>query len=316
MGLDRIGTFKGKPLEWGVSVTSKKKMPQFVIRVALTKFYDQKEETWFDYTGFEAETLAYLCLYGADKKKGGEIGPTLSMDQVKKVFSWDGRSMAQLANGKYEDLEFQVRIGENTYEEAKSPYQVDWIDVHDAEPGRQLRKLDAAELKELDKQFAALAAKFATPKAAATTAKTKHAMTNLTTPKGSTHPARVPADEVVKDSPEEKKRKLAAKSAKNKVAAEAAKAEKEAETSVPPPKPESKDAVVPPPKPEKTECTEGEAWIAVKELRDPTISDGTIAEVWHNTIAEIAGPDVEPKDVTPEQWYQIKEAVLNDVAKF
>ena len=324
MGLDRIGTFRCKLLEHGIDGKKKKgtdiELPWFNVRVLLTEVYDVKEGKWFDYTGIEgvgeAEITAFLCLYGAIKKKGGEIGPTLSMDQVKKVFNWDGRSLVQLANGKYDDLEFQVRIGENTYEEATYPYQVNWIDVYDAEPGAQLRRLDAAELKSLDKQFAALGAKNATakPVATATKAPTK------------AHPARVPADDTAPDSPTEKKAKMTAKSAKNLKAAAKAKANAELEKagkvveeaawSTPPPKPVSKDAVVPPPKPDETACTMQEAWDTIVELRDPSISDKVIGEVWHGAIAEIAGPDVASEDVTPEQWLAIRNKTLESVAKF
>jgi hypothetical protein len=308
MGLDRIGTFRCKALEWGVDGKKKKgtdtELPWFNVRVLLTEFYDQKEGKWFDYTGIEdvgeAEITAFLCLYGAIKAKGGEIGPTLSMDQVKKVFKWDGRSLIQLAGGDYSELEFQVRIGENTYEAATYPYQVNWINEYDADPVAQLRKLDAKELKDLDKQFAAMGAKNATAKPAATAVKA---------PAKAPHPARVPADDKPPTAAE-KKAKMAERSAKNLKAAEAKKA------AGPPPKTESQDAVVPPAKPESTACTMQEGWNKIVELRDPSISDKVIGEVWHGAIAEIAGPDVVSEDVTPEQWHQITEKTLDDVAKF
>jgi len=280
-------------------------LPWFNIRVLLTEYYDQKEGQWFDYTGFEGEITAYLCLYGAIKKKGGEIGPTLNMDQVKKVFGWDGRSLVQLANGKYDELEFQVRIGDNTYSEATYPYQVNWIDVYDAEPGQQLRKLDAKELKELDKQFATLGAKNATPKPTIKAAKAP----------AKQHPARVPADDARPPSPEEKQRKLAEKSAKNKAAAKKAKASK-LSSDGPPPKPESKTASTPPTVPADEVCTMGEAWNAIVQLHDPTINDETIAQVWHDSIAEICGPDATSENISDEQWYQVKELTLQSVAKF
>ena len=303
MGLDRIGTFRCKALEWGVDGKTKKgtnvELPWFNVRVLLTEIYDQKEGKWFDYTEYEAEITAFLCLYGAIKAKGGEIGPTLSMDQVKKVFKWDGRSLVQLAGGDYSELEFQVRIGENTYEAATYPYQVNWVNEYDADPVAQLRKLDAKELKDLDKQFAAMGAKNATAKPVATAAKAP----------AKAHPARVPADDKPPTAAE-KKAKMAEKSAKNLAAAEAKKA------AGPPPKAESQDAVVPPAKPESTACTMQEAWNTIVELRDPSISDKVIGEVWHGAIAEIAGPDVVSEDVTPEQWCQIKNKTLESVAKF
>ena len=304
MGLDRIGTFRCKALEWGVDGKKKKgtnvELPWFNVRVLLTDVYDAERGEWFDYTEYEAEITAFLCLYGAIKAKGGEIGPTLSMDQVKKVFKWDGRSLVQLAGGDYSELEFQVRIGENTYEAATYPYQVNWVNEYDADPVAQLRKLDAKELKDLDKQFLAMGAKNATPKAAATAAKAP----------AKVHPARVPADDGVPPTPAEKKAALAAKSAKNLKA-------KAAKKSTPPTtKPPSEDAVVPPAKPEQTECTMQEAWDAITELKDPTIADKVIEKVWHDGIAEIAGPDVESENITDEQWHQVKELVLHSVAKF
>jgi len=302
MGLDRIGTFRCKALEWGVDGKKKKgtntELPWFNVRVLLTEIYDQKEGKWFNYTEYEAEITAFLCLYGAIKAKDGEIGPTLSMDQVKKVFKWDGRSLVQLAGGDYSELEFQVRIGENTYEEATYPYQVNWINEYDADPVAQLRKLDAKELKDLDKQFAAMGAKNATPKPVATAAKAP----------AKVHPARVPADDKPPTSAE-KKAKMAEKSAKNLAAAKT----KKAVTSPPPAQTAS---TAPPPKPVKTTCTVEEAWEAVLQLRDPTISDDVITEVWQDSIAEIAGPEVVSEDVTNEQWYQIKDKTLESVAKF
>ena len=309
MELDRIGTFRGKPLDWGIGAKKagdKFESPNFQIRILLTQFYDQKENEWFDYSENEeggerkAEITAFLYLTGKIKAKGGEMGTTLNMEQVKKVFGWDGRSTAQLVNGNYSELEFQIRIKDNDPEYAdKNPYQVDWIDVYDASPS-SLRKLDAAELKNLDKQFATVFAKSATPKATATAVKAPV----------KPHPARVPADDAAPDTPAEKKRKMAEKSAKNLKATAAKK------STPPTKKPESKDAVVPPAPPEKTACTMQEAWDAITECKDPSIDDKTIELVWHNTIAEIAGPDIESENITPEQWHQVKESVLKDVAKF
>lgn len=305
MGLDRIGTFRGKPLDWGIGAKKtgdKFESPNFQIRILLTQFYDQKENEWFDFTDQEAEITTFLYLVGKIKAKGGEIGTTLNMEQVKKVFGWDGRSVAQLVNGDYSELEFQVRIKDNDPKYAdNNPYQVSWIDIYDASPS-SLRKLDAAELKALDKQFATVFAKSATPKAMATAAKAP----------AKVHPARVPADDAP-PTPAEKKAKTAERSAKNLAAAKKTKATK---TAGPPPKPESTDAVVPPAPSEKTSCTIGEAWTAIKELADPTIADGIIEKVWHDSIAEIAGPGAKHEDVNDNQWYLIKEKTLEHVAKF
>jgi len=312
MGLDRIGTFRCIPLEWGVSLTSQKNLPQFVVRVKLMEYYDQQEDTWFDYSEFDAEINTYLCLYGADKKKNDKIGPTLSYDQVKKVFSWDGKSFATLSNGDYSELQFQVRIGDNTWEGARSPYQVDWIDEYDVDPARQLRKLDAAELKDLDKQFAAL---------------NKEPVKAVTVP----HPAKVPTDDKKTEKPvttAEKKKIMKARSNKIKAAAAAetkAKEETEINSTDMPGPPEAEDPLEAPADasakaPAENACDKQQAWEAIVEMRDPTINDETIKELWNAAIEEIAGPEaitkVGQKKITDEQWYQVKEIVLKDCAKF
>lgn len=310
MGLDRIGTFKCIPLEWGVSLTTQKKLPQFVVRVKLMEYYDQQEDSWFNYSELDAEINAYLCLYGADKKKNSKIGPTLSYDQVKKVFSWDGTSFATLSNGDYSELQFQVRIGENTWEEAKSPYQVDWIDEYDADPSRQLRKLDAKELKDLDKQFAAL---------------NKEPVKAATAPK-KPHPARVPADDGKPLTAAEKKAVQRVKSerikAANKAEAEAKLAKDSGDMPAPPEPPEvveTPEAPTPAP-PGDACCTKQGAWEAIVEMRDPTINDETIKELWNAAIEEAAGPEAVTKEgmkkITEKQWFQVKEIVLKDCAKF
>ena len=53
-------------------------------------------------------------------------------------------------------------------------------------------------------------------------------------------------------------------------------------------------------------------WTAARNM----VCDKVIGEVWHGTIAEIAGPDVVSEDVTPEQWLAIRDKTLESVAKF
>lgn len=315
--LDRTGTFRGTVIEWGVSTTAQKKLPQFVIRARLDEYYDQQEGAWFDYTDQEAEISAYLCLYGAIKSKGGEIGPTLSLDQVKKVFEWDGASMAALANGDYSELQIQLRISDNTYEDAKTPYQVDWIDEYNADPIRQLQKLGAAELKDLDKQFANLLTKKST-KAVSAKSSAKPAVAKPTT-------VEAPAVETPEKpiTAAEKKKILKKKSDRIKADAEAtAKAKAETEMAAPPEASEvSAPEVSETPAPvESTSCTKIQAWEGILEMRDQSINDGTVKELWNSAIEEVAGPEAVTKvgmeDVTDEQWHQVQEIVLKDCAKF
>jgi hypothetical protein len=294
--VDRTGTFRCKLLEKGITKTKEKGYPQLVARVALTQFYDAKEEDWFDITDWDMETNAYACLYGVSKKSQ-QVEPTLSYDQVMKVFDWDGGSLAELDQADHEGLEFQIRVTENTYEGAKFPFQVSWLDVYGADPVYTLRKLDAKEVKDLDAQFSNITA--SAKKAASAKPKTVKP-----------HPARVPAD----DKPLSKTEKQAiAKKKSDRIKQESAK-KKKAKAAAPPLPADEGELSLPE---AKESITKKQAWDGIHEMKDPTIRDGTIEELWNIAIQEVTGQEVvKHKDVTGEQWYQVKEIVLKDCGKF
>ena len=309
MSLDRTGTFRCKVTETAVSKTAKKGYPQFVVRALLTEYYDPKEEQWFDFTDFNAEVTAYACLYGVSKKTN-ELAPTLSYDQIVKAFDWNGASLVALAQADFVGRDIQFRIGENTYEKATSPYQVDWIDVYDADPVHQLRKLDATEVAELDAQFAALAKggkKAVSAKTGSAKAPAKATKKAATTPK----------PDVAAEKPltaAEKKAKMREKSEKIKAA------NKAEATGTPTPTapaiPAAPGESVPLPE-AKGSLTKAGAWDAIQSIKDPEIDDGTVEELWNAAIAEVCGEGViKHNEITGEQWFQIKEIVVADCGKF
>ena len=333
ISVDRIGTFRCRLVEKGISKTKEKGYPQLIAKVLLTQLYDEKggengEGVWFPIEDWGMEAMAYACLYGVSKKSG-QVEPTLSYDQAVKVFKWDGASMSELDQTDHTGLEFQVRITENTYEGARSPFQVSWIDEYDADPVYTLRKLDAKEIKDLDAQFSA--GKVASAKKAASAPKAPH-------------PARVPADdgkksqapvapkvpvkpkapvaetEPAKMTKAEKNAALKKKS--DRIKAEAAKQKTPtASKSTTPPPPDDEDIETaegtPPAVPEAGgSCTKQEAWEKIFEMRDPSIDDETVKDLWKAAIEEVAGPGVATADVAPEQWWQIKDIVVADCGKF
>ncbi|MEE8207701.1 MAG: hypothetical protein V3T88_01900, partial [Nitrosomonadaceae bacterium] len=236
-------------------------------------------------------------------------------------FNWDGASLAELDKMVCEGFEFQVRITENTYEGARSPFQVSWIDVYDADPVYTLRKLDAKEVKDLDAQFS--------------TAKAASAKTAASAPKSSVkpHPARVPADDGPKKpvgpkdpkkmSKAEKQALMKQKSERIKQEAAKQKQAANAKAAAPtaPPVPEEQPGLPPEDKlldlPEaEGSITKAEAWAGIFEGRDPTINDKTIKQLWDDAIEEVAGEGAKHTDVTGEQWSQVKKIVLADCGKF
>ena len=325
--VDRTGTFRfDQVLECGVSKT-KNGFPSFNVRLRLNEFFDEDEGTWVDWLPAEAEQTAYFTLFGKNKKTK-VLEPCLNHSQIMKVFGWDGKSFQLLANADYSGIKGQLRIGDSTYDGAKSPFQVDWIDVYDADPVRQLRKLEANELKDLDAEFAQ--ALQASGKAAAPAAAPSKKNSGPVPPAAD----RKPAPSIKKDendgaedgkinaaeppvelTPAQRKAALKAKSDKNK----AAKASKKPGPPTPPParaKTEEtvEETVEEPAAAEQEEAdeksyTKQQAWEIVVEMKADAVTDEQLNTAWGNAIEQVAG-DVDDIIITKIQWGKIVDIVL------
>jgi hypothetical protein len=287
MNVDRIGTFRAVVVENGVGETRKAGYPQFLVNAKLLELWDEETETWVPWKEYEQDVDCRLCLFGMVGKKK-EFGTTLTYDQVCKVFDWDGVDLVELANDKT-GIKFQVRIDDNDPDYAdKTPFQVGWVDLYDAEPGRKIAKLNVEELKNLNAKFAMIL-----KKKGKTAAPTK-APTKVSIPE---------TDESKPDLPSPKKAgkgKKQTKVVKTKAPAVPSKAPSKAPVTLG--LPEGK-------------CTKQEAWGTCCELKNDDCSDEQLGAAWHAAIAEKA-PDIEEKNITSEQWFAVKDAVLDDVGKF
>ena len=200
---DYMGTYKALVLDGALQ--EKNGMPWFVVRVALSEYFDQKEGEWMDVSDNNWAMNAYFALYGRKGgEEGGEIVATLNHQQLCKVFGWDGCGLDYLAGTDFSGKTVQVRVVENTYEKAKTPVTIEWIDVEDADPNSGLQKLDPAKVKELSAKFQHLWAK-----------KTKPVVTAA--PKPAAKPAPTVADppndpEEIMPDPADKKQKMLEKS--------------------------------------------------------------------------------------------------------
>ena len=176
MTVDRVGVFRVVSVDHGLGTTRKAGWPQFNVNAKLTAYYDEDSETWVDWSEFGQEVdcrLVLICAVG--KKK--EVGPTLSFEQVQKVFNWDGADLQVLAEIE-PGVEFQVTIKNNDPDYAdKEPYQVSWIDVFDADPTQKVAKCSKEEIVGLNAKYAALLKAKATPKAPAKAGKKKATQT-------------------------------------------------------------------------------------------------------------------------------------------
>ena len=125
--IDRVGTFRCELLEHKIGKTREKGLPQFLARVHCTELYDEKEKKWFPIGDWDMETSIFECLYGF-KKGANAATPTLGHEQIMKVCKWDGVNLGVLAVADLTGIKFQIRVTENTYEGARSPFQVSWIE--------------------------------------------------------------------------------------------------------------------------------------------------------------------------------------------
>lgn len=297
----QTGTFRAVATDWGVDVT-KNDYPRFVFHAACTAIWDAENEQWLDYTEMEEGIGVYLVLYGKDGK------PFKNVEQIQKVFGWDGASFSALAQGDYTDVEFQIRVEDNDPEYAeKNPFQVAWLDVADAVPGGGgMRKLSDSELADLDRKMAVVLKKNASP------SKPKPAAAKPASPKAktaATEPVDPPtsAEEKMKRNRQQKEKDDAAKAkkaeaaAKKKAVTEAAEAKAADAGTAKKPMPSMGK-----PKKQAATMTGEEAWDAICNLQTELGEDCTddmVNDALFDACKEVGGDDSpDTEQFTGEQW--------------
>lgn len=149
--IDRTGTFRFMVLDHAVS-TTKNKFPQVSMKLKAVEYYDEETSEWQPWAEYEVETTAYLILFYKDDKD--QMVAARNVEQLQKAVGWNGQSLAGLNDMDLSNKIIQGRVAENKYN-GKTTLRVEWIDAHDAIPGG-MKRLDAAALSDLDKQFGGL----------------------------------------------------------------------------------------------------------------------------------------------------------------
>ncbi len=143
--LDREGAFRARVLESGVNVSSGG-YPQFVAKYEITELYDEEAAEWIPWAEYQQTITGYHILFTDTKE-------LLNMAQVRKALEWDGQTFASLDQADFTDKVVLIRVEENVYQ-GTTRFQVNWIDAYDADPIRQLPRLDNKKMAALDQQFA------------------------------------------------------------------------------------------------------------------------------------------------------------------
>jgi hypothetical protein len=276
--VDRPGTFRGRPVEYGVSET-KNGFPQFVVRFQATEFYDEGAQTYVPWAEYDQEATAFLVLF---TKKDEQWAELLNAAQVKKVFGWDGLTFESLANGKYENLNVLFRVEKNVYNGSET-LKITWIDEANANPTKTLPKYDATKLATLTQNLSgALKATAQAP----------------------TQPAKAPVKAPAK-APDRGPGRPPKGTAPSVTPANTG----TAAPSVSSPKPPAVSAPASTP----VVWTQETAWAAVNELKAADVTDDKLAEVW---VAEGAKIGKTEDKFTSADWETVKIAVQNQTAIF
>lgn len=160
--VDRVGTFRfdkvlSVSLNIGKDVAEDDPQPRsitFSALLHLSEFWDTETSEWVDWADADAEIVAFLPLNFFDFKKTKKQAEFSIRKKVEEVFGWDGASFKALCVGNYSEITGQIRLVDDTYEKAKFPFKVEWLDTYDATPGRQLRQITGEDLDKLDKIMA------------------------------------------------------------------------------------------------------------------------------------------------------------------
>lgn len=283
--IDRPGTFRGIPQEWGVS-ESKNGFPQFVVRLLATEYCDEagniegnEPGTWAPWD-YGQEITAFLVLFN-DK------GPIFHVDALIAALGWDGKNFANLNNNDWSESVIQFRVESQEYE-GVTRLKVVAVNAQDADPGRTIKKLDAKDLTALDAKFKGLlgGTKVA-PKSAKPTAPASPRPSAPAKPEPAADPTTdaedaptSPASDAAPPPPAAPKKKGKAKSKKAKPTADT--------------------------------CTKEEAWELVLKLKTEKVTDEMVADAWL-TAADAVASSTDESEITPEQWAQIRDKTLDQI---
>ena len=267
--IDREGTFRTKNIVDGGLGQTSTGLPQLVLLLRADEIYDFEEKCWVPWDDVEErEITAFLVLIG---KKDNEI---FHCKSIEKALGWGGASLGSLNDIDYQNSGIQFRTQENEYED-KITLQVAGIDHYDAEPGRTVQKLDAAEVKGLDAKYATFFRKRKGEAKPKTVGKPVVPVVKPKTP--------VTTDELVPD---------------------------EAPPAVPPKAPKkekSKKAAK-----KIAGCTQGEAWKACSDAKYESISKEKLVDVWLKAVETLA-PDGDEDKMTPGLWAEVRRIVVEQV---
>lgn len=316
--IETAGVYIGTITESGLSIT-KNGFPQVLLRLAATKkFVETKEDIEFfqkqgllqdgqpayvDWSSFGEEGLYFGVLFKSATEFNKDTA-LLNYDQLQLATGWDGTEFDSFTTGAFVGTDILFRVQEKKAYINKDGKQlggdgtleIGWIDNKDAPPQRQLKSVEADQIKGLNALLKGMGTKVAKP---AASAPAKPA---------ATRPAPAPTPTVVASS-------AATASPTTAVAASAPSAPKRKAKETKPPASTTTTVVAtvstttdgPP-----TETNQTDAWAFVNASKGSN-EDQVVEEAWIDACSEV-GSDKEEADFTGADWARVRDIVLKDLA--
>lgn len=329
--IESAGVYIGTITESGISLT-KNNFPQVVLRLeAKKKFIEEKSEIEFfqkqgllqegqpayvDWSSFGEEGMYFGVLFKSATEFSKDTA-LLNYDQLQLATGWDGTEFDSFTDGSFVGTDILFRVQEKKAYINKDGKQVggdgsleiSWIDNKDAPPQRQLKSVEADQVKALNAMLKGMGTKIAKP---AASAPSKPAVTKPTVVAPAVKPPPAPTPTVTVGS--------AAGPSSPTVPAESAPSAPAAESPKPPSKKKAK-AVEPAPAPTSVatetpaapaETNQTDAWAFVCANKGAN-EDQVVEEAWIDACAEV-GSDKEETDFTGTDWAKVRDIVLKDLA--
>lgn len=300
---DFTGVYKAVVTDHKLGKT-KNGFPQVIQKYSLIEYYDQKDGEWLDVEDNRWSMVGYFCLVGM---KDGERVKTLNHTQICEVFDWDGCGLSFVRDDQnFVGQVVQVRVDEDNYEHAKSPFCVGWLSKEDADPNPGLRGVSDDEFGDMMDEFDDLFSEKAPKKKAAKAAPKKKTTKKVTKKKADDPPfdPDEPEDtpeEPAEEEPQDKKAKLAAKSARLKKA-------KEEEAKA------KKKAPAPPAEKKAGGYGKKEAWGEIYDRRTEDAEDEQVLASWKAAIEEVSDGEGESA-LDEDGWHTVVETVLAEIGE-
>jgi hypothetical protein len=309
--IKQIGSFRGVLIEHAVSVTNSG-LPQMVAKLRAAEIYDFEEKAWMDWSAEEeCEITAYLVMFNKDGN------PIFHVDDIRRIFEWDGASLEGLNGLDLEGAEVQFDVISDTYDE-KTRIKVARISSYEDAPGSgAVKQMDSSELGKLNAKFGAALKKLSggptaatapatAPKPPAKKAKAPAKGKKKATPKAPAAPTTEAAEKAATKT-EEPFDEATITTTPETETVESVEAEMKADTKkkAPAPPKATKKTVVE----EVVEYDYNSAWEASYAAKADTVTDETLSSSFSAAMYRIA-PNQSEDDITGEDWNLIVEAVV------